>query len=60
MELQQLFHCAYCGEENDLFVDPEGGTRQALTEDCAVCCRPNALTIRIDGEHIFIDAEFEG
>jgi hypothetical protein len=60
MELQQSFICAYCGVENDLFVDPEGGTRQILTEDCSVCCRPNVLTIRIEGEHIFIDAEFEG
>jgi hypothetical protein len=60
MDLQQTFICAYCGEENDLFVDPEGGAHQVLTEDCMVCCRPNVLTIRIEEKNIFIDSEYEG
>jgi hypothetical protein len=40
------FDCAYCGETNDLFVDPSEGDRQSYVEDCQVCCRPNLLTIR--------------
>ena len=49
MELiETQFICAACGETNDLFVDPSGGTDQSYVEDCHVCCRPNVLTIRCD------------
>ena len=42
------YACAFCGEENDTFVDPGGGARQVYTEDCAVCCRPNLITVTLD------------
>jgi hypothetical protein len=42
------YACAFCGEENEVLVDPSGGRRQAFTEDCAVCCRPNLLTLAVD------------
>ena len=42
------YDCAFCGEENDVFVDPSGGDRQTFTEDCAVCCRPNLITLVVD------------
>jgi cysteine-rich CPXCG protein len=42
------YDCAFCGEENDVFVDPSGGDRQTFTEDCAVCCRPNLITLAVD------------
>jgi hypothetical protein len=55
------FQCAYCGEENEIFVDPTGGNKQVYTEDCAVCCRPNLLRITIDDDgNIAISADFEG
>ena len=46
------YECAFCGEENQVLVDPSGGRRQAFTEDCAVCCRPNLITLVIgdDGD----------
>jgi hypothetical protein len=55
------FFCAACGSSNTTLVDPEGGVRQRYTEDCAVCCRPNLLTIRIDpvSRIISIDNELE-
>lgn len=40
--------CAFCGEDNDVVADPSGGPHQAFTEDCAVCCRPNLLTLTWD------------
>lgn len=53
--------CAACGEENETSVDPTGGTHQRYTEDCAVCCRPNVLEIRIDaGARVTVSVEFEG
>ena len=44
------YACAFCGEDNDTFVDPGGGPRQVYTEDCAVCCRPNLITVTIDAD----------
>ena len=44
------YACAFCGEENDAFVDPGGGARQVYTEDCAVCCRPNLITVTLDAD----------
>ena len=60
MDGYTTFTCAYCGEENEVFVEPEAGSRQVLTEDCSVCCRPNVLRIRIEGERIVIETEYEG
>jgi hypothetical protein len=44
------YDCAFCGEENDTFVDPSAGGRQTYTEDCVVCCRPNLITLTLDHE----------
>ncbi|HEX7212962.1 MAG TPA: CPXCG motif-containing cysteine-rich protein [Methylomirabilota bacterium] len=44
------YDCAFCGEENEVFVDPSGGDRQTFTEDCAVCCRPNLITLAVDDD----------
>lgn len=56
------YYCAYCGEKNETFVEVSAGNRQSYVEDCAVCCRPNVLTISIDEETgaINVEAEFEG
>ena len=42
------YECAFCGEENEVLVDVSGGRRQSFTEDCAVCCRPNLITVIVD------------
>lgn len=39
--------CPYCREWVDLYIDPD--TAGALVEDCAVCCRPWAVTVERDG-----------
>lgn len=56
------FQCAYCGEWVDTTVDPGGGASQSYVEDCAVCCRPNVLTVTIDFESQVVEiwAAFEG
>jgi hypothetical protein len=33
-------HCPYCGEPNEIALDPGGGSHQEYVEDCQVCCRP--------------------
>jgi cysteine-rich CPXCG protein len=44
------YACAFCGEKNEVFVDPSGGDRQTFTEDCTVCCRPNLITLAVDDD----------
>lgn len=49
------YGCAFCGEDNEVLVDPSGGARQTFTEDCSVCCRPNLITLVIDGDDVSLD-----
>lgn len=37
--------CPFCGEHDEIFVDPGGGEAQVYTEDCAVCCRPRVVHV---------------
>ncbi len=54
------YGCAFCGEDNEVFVDPSGGRRQTFTEDCAVCCRPNLITLTIeDDSEVLLEAAQE-
>ena len=46
----RAYDCAFCGEENEILIDARGGRPVTLTEDCRVCCRPNLLTIAVDGD----------
>ena len=41
-------YCPYCGELNELAVDPGGGSLQRYVEDCHVCCRPWRVTVAFD------------
>jgi len=43
------YPCPWCGEPNETLVDPTGGEKQEYVEDCAVCCRPATITVRIGG-----------
>ena len=56
------YQCAYCGVENETFVDDTAGPRQRYTEDCSVCCRPNVLSVTVDPEtgNVSVEAQFEG
>jgi len=60
--MDSSFTCAFCFEENSVFVDPDGGSQQRYVEDCQVCCRPNVLSIYWDEEteEYVIDSEPEG
>ena len=61
-EYSGRYTCAVCGEENETLVDPSAGSLQTYVEDCAVCCRPNVLRIRIDESNgaVMVESEFEG
>ena len=46
-----VLHCPYCGEAFETTVDLSAGS-QSYIEDCAVCCQPINVRIRVsdDGE----------
>jgi len=49
--------CPYCWEPFAIEVSTEGGSYQT-TEDCAVCCRPIAVTVRCSpGEIESVDVQ---
>lgn len=49
--------CPYCGESFETQADASAGT-QRYVEDCAVCCRPIEVCVRVggDGELLGVDA----
>jgi hypothetical protein len=53
------YQCAVCGEEIETVVDESQGNVQRYIEDCQVCCRPNVLHVKIDGDEATIESEFE-
>jgi transposase-like protein len=46
-----VINCPYCGESYETVVDPSAGS-QRYVEDCAVCCKPIEVALRVseDGE----------
>jgi len=49
-----VLHCPYCGEGFETTVDCSAGS-QAYIEDCAVCCRPIELRLRVDDHGELLD-----
>ena len=45
-----VVHCPYCGEPNEIFLDPGSGASQDYVEDCQVCCQPWRVTVSYDAE----------
>ena len=39
-------HCPYCGESYETVVDLSAGS-QHYVEDCAVCCKPIEIALRV-------------
>ena len=42
--------CPYCGEMNEVSLDPGSGAVQEYVEDCQVCCRPWRVLVRYRGD----------
>ena len=40
--------CPYCGEVNEVALDPGSGAQQEYIEDCQVCCRPWRVIVAYD------------
>ncbi len=49
--MDDLYECPYCGESGqidlDSDVDLDSPGDQVFVQDCAVCCRPCTVTVRV-------------
>jgi hypothetical protein len=45
--------CPYCGEENEIYVEPD--TRGTFAQDCEVCCNPWRVRVSGRGDRREID-----
>ena len=45
-ETEGVVVCPYCGEANEVALDPGSGARQDYVEDCQVCCQPWRVVVR--------------
>ena len=45
-ETEAFVECPYCGETNEVTLDPGSGVDQEYVEDCQVCCRPWLMHVR--------------
>jgi hypothetical protein len=45
-ETESLVTCPYCGEMNEIALDPGSGDDQEYIEDCHVCCRPILMYVK--------------
>jgi hypothetical protein len=42
--------CPYCGEINEIALDPGSGSQQEYVEDCQICCRPWRVVVRYSSD----------
>ena len=45
-DIEAFVQCPYCGEVNEISLDPGSGVDQEYTEDCQVCCRAWLVRVR--------------
>ncbi len=61
LESDVSYTCPACFEDNAVGIDPGGGSKQRLIEDCPVCCRPIVFTVARErsGDFVLVSAEPE-
>lgn len=53
MEDQFQVTCPYCGEEVELYLEPE--VRGSFVQDCEVCCNPWRVTVTRDADERVVE-----
>lgn len=51
--------CPYCGESFETSIDTSAGS-SAYIEDCAVCCKPIEIALRVDAGDGSLEVEARG
>ena len=59
IELEEIFHCPYCGSANFLTIDYSGGNKQEFVNDCETCCKPMLINIMVEDNIVCISAKKE-
>lgn len=55
MQIEHFFTCPYCWAHISVLLDPAAES-QSYVEDCEVCCRPIAISWRLEEKQV---VEFE-
>ena len=53
MTEQFAVECPYCGEEVEIYLEPDVGG--SFVQDCEVCCNPWSIRVVRDGEDRYLD-----
>lgn len=53
METQFIVNCPYCGEDVEIYVEPD--VRGTLVQDCEVCCNPWQLRVTMEGGERWVE-----
>lgn len=56
-------HCPYCGQLNEITLDPGNGAAQDYVEDCQICCRPWRVLVNYapdGGADVMVEPEDAG
>jgi hypothetical protein len=51
-ETEAFVECPYCGESNEVSLDPGSGNDQEYVEDCQVCCRPWLMHVKYNRDGV--------
>jgi hypothetical protein len=53
--MDDYFHvtCPYCGEELDIYVEPD--VRGTFVQDCEVCCNPWRVSVQRAGDERYVE-----
>jgi hypothetical protein len=49
-DMTGIVTCPYCGEENEVALDPGSGESQDYVEDCQVCCQPWRVSVEYSSD----------
>ena len=53
MTEQFAVECPYCGEEVEIYVEPD--VRGSFVQDCEVCCNPWTIRVVRDGQDRYVE-----
>ena len=48
-----LVTCPYCGEEVELYVEPD--VRGSYVQDCEVCCNPWTVRVSREEDEVYVE-----
>ena len=53
MDDTHLVTCPYCGEEIEIYVEPD--VRGSYVQDCEVCCNPWTVRVTREDDEVYVE-----